>query len=100
MIITPLLQLADITLSSPLYFSVGAPVNIKIDGIAMPVNAQALDGDIVKRIAYEMMSPQQITEFETYLELNFSFRAEGIGNFRVNVLDRKSTRLNSSQLGN
>jgi twitching motility protein PilU len=89
MIITPLLQLADSKQASDLFFSVGAPVNIKIDGIAMPVNAQALDGDIVKRIAYEMMSPQQITEFETYLELNFSFRAEGIGNFRVNVFRQR-----------
>jgi len=89
MIITPLLQLAASKQASDLFFSVGAPVNIKIDGIAMPVNAQALDADVVKRIAYEMMSPEQITEFESYLELNFSFRAEGIGNFRVNVFRQR-----------
>lgn len=89
MIITPLLQLAASKQASDLFFSVGAPVNIKIDGIAMPVNAQALDADVVKRLAYEMMSPEQITEFESYLELNFSFRAEGIGNFRVNVFRQR-----------
>jgi twitching motility protein PilU len=89
MIITPLLQLAASKQASDLFFSVGAPVNIKIDGIAMPVNAQALDADVVKRIAYEMMSAEQITEFESYLELNFSFRAEGIGNFRVNVFRQR-----------
>ena len=89
MIITPLLQLAASKQASDLFFSVGAPVNIKIDGITMPVNAQALDADVVKRIAYEMMSPEQITEFESYLELNFSFRAEGIGNFRVNVFRQR-----------
>ena len=89
MIITPLLQLAASKQASDLFFSVGAPVNIKIDGIAMPVNAQALDADVVKRIAYEMMSPEQITEFESYLELNFSFRAEGIGNFRLNVFRQR-----------
>ena len=89
MIITPLLQLAASKQASDLFFSVGAPVNIKIDGIAMPVNAQALDADVVKRIAYEMMSPQQIAEFESYLEMNFSFRDEGIGNFRVNVFRQR-----------
>src|SRR5665647_289173 len=77
MIVTPLLQLAANKQASDLFFSVGAPVNIKIDGIVMPVNAQALDAEVIKRIAYEMMSPQQIADFETYMEMNFSFRAEG-----------------------
>jgi twitching motility protein PilU len=89
MIVTPLLQLAANKQASDLFFSVGAPVNIKIDGIAMPVNAQALDADVIKRIAYEMMSPPQIADFETYLEMNFSFRVEGVGNFRVNVFRQR-----------
>ncbi|MEO6975762.1 MAG: PilT/PilU family type 4a pilus ATPase [Gallionella sp.] len=89
MIVTPLLQLAANKQASDLFFSVGAPVNIKIDGIAMPVNAQALDADVVKRIAYEMMSPQQITDFEAYMEMNFSFRAKDIGAFRVNVFRQR-----------
>jgi len=89
MIITPLLQLAASKQASDLFFSVGAPVNIKIDGVSMPVNAQALERDVVKRIAYEMMSPKQIANFETDLEMNFSFRAEGIGNFRVNIFRQR-----------
>jgi twitching motility protein PilU len=89
MIVTPLLQLAASKQASDLFFSVGAPVNIKIDGISMQVNAQILDADVVKRIAYEMMSPKQIAAFETHLEMNFSFRAEGIGNFRVNVFRQR-----------
>ena len=35
MIVTPLLQLAANKQASDLFFSVGAPVNIKIDGIAI-----------------------------------------------------------------
>jgi twitching motility protein PilU len=89
MIVTPLLQLAANKQASDLFFSVGAPVNIKIDGISMPVNAQALDAAVVKRIAYEMMSPQQIADFESYMEMNFSFRAEGVGAFRVNVFRQR-----------
>ena len=89
MIVTPLLQLAADKQASDLFFSVGAPVNIKIDGIAMPVNAQILDAAVIKRIAYELMSPKQIAEFETKMEMNFSFRADGIGNFRVNIFRQR-----------
>jgi len=89
MIITPLLQLAASKNASDLFFSVGAPVNIKIDGVAMPVNAQVLEAEVIKRIAYEMMTPKQIAEFESSLEMNFSFRADGIGNFRVNVFRQR-----------
>ena len=89
MIITPLLQLAATKQASDLFFSVGAPVHIKIDGIIMPVNAQLLEADVIKRIAYEMMSPQQIADFESYMEMNFSFRAQGVGNFRVNVFRQR-----------
>ena len=74
MIITPLLQLAAEKQASDLFFSVGAPINIKINGVVMPVNAQKLDAETIKRIAYEMMTQQQITDFELHMEMNFSFR--------------------------
>ncbi len=89
MIITPLLQLAADKLASDLFFSVGAPINIKIDGVAMPVNAQLLDAATVKRIAYEIMTPEQTASFEEHMEMNFSFRSNGIGNFRVNIFRQR-----------
>jgi twitching motility protein PilU len=89
MIITPLLQLAADKHASDLFFSADAPINIKIDGIAMPINAQILDAVTIKRIAYEMMTEQQITEFELHMEMNFSFRVPSIGNFRINVFRQR-----------
>ncbi|MBI3902055.1 MAG: PilT/PilU family type 4a pilus ATPase [Nitrosomonadales bacterium] len=89
MIITPLLQLAADKLASDLFLSVGAPINIKIEGVVMPVNAQQLDALSIKRIAYEMMTPDQTASFEQCLEMNFSLRAEGIGNFRVNIFRQR-----------
>ena len=91
MIITPLLQLAAERQASDLFLSVGAPISIKIDGVTMPVNAQKLDGDATKRIAYEMMTPAQITEFEAHMEMNFSFRVPEVGNFRVNVFRQRGS---------
>ncbi len=91
MIIRPLLQLAVEKQASDLFFSVGAPINIKIDGISMPVNQQRLDEETVKRIAYEIMTPQQIASFEQDMEMNFSFRVPDVGNFRINVFRQRGT---------
>lgn len=89
MIVTPLLKLAADKQASDLFFSVGAPVNVKIDGVSMPVNSQILSAEIVKRIAYELMSSRQIVEFEANMEMNFSYRVEGLGSFRVNIFRQR-----------
>ncbi|MBI1175103.1 MAG: PilT/PilU family type 4a pilus ATPase [Sideroxydans sp.] len=89
MIISPLLKLAADKQASDLFFSVGAPINIKIEGVSMPVNAQNLDSDTIKRIAYEMMTPEQTALFEQHMEMNFSFRQNGTGNFRVNIFRQR-----------
>lgn len=89
MIITPLLKLAVERQASDLLFSVGAPINIKIDGVAKPVNEQLLDAESAQRIAYEMMTPDQIAQFEREMEMNFSFRVPEVGSFRVNVFRQR-----------
>lgn len=91
MIVTPLLQLAADKLASDLFFSVDAPINIKINGVVMPVNQQKLTADQVKQIAYEMMKPAQIADFEMHMEMNFSYRIPEIGNFRVNVFRQRGS---------
>ena len=89
MIITPLLKLAADKKASDLFFSVGAPINIKIEGVAMPINAQNLNAETIRRIAYEVMTPEQIALFEQEMEMNFSYRVDGIGNFRVNIFRQR-----------
>lgn len=89
MLVTPLLKLAVDRQASDLFFTVGAPVNIKIDGISLPVNSQNMDRELVKRIAYEMMTSRQIVDFEANMEMNFSYRVEGLGNYRVNIFRQR-----------
>jgi twitching motility protein PilU len=89
MIITPLLKLAAEKNASDLFFSVGAPINIKIEGVVMPVNAQSLNGETVQRIAYEIMTPEQTALFEQNMEMNFSYRVEDVGNFRINIFRQR-----------
>lgn len=89
MLVTPLLKLAVDRQASDLFFTVGAPVNIKIEGISLPVNSQNMDRELVKRIAYEMMTSRQIVDFEANMEMNFSYRVDGLGNYRVNIFRQR-----------
>ena len=70
---------------SDLFFSVGAPVNLKIEGITHPLKMPALRPEQVKQLAYSVMNERQISEFEAKMEMNLSISAENLGRFRVNV---------------
>jgi len=71
--------------ASDLFFSTGAPPNIKIEGKSMPVGNASLPPGAIKDIAYGIMSEDEIEEFEREKELNFAYQADGIGRFRANV---------------
>lgn len=71
--------------ASDLFFSVGAPVNVKIEGITHPLKMPALLPGEVKQLAYTVMTDKQIAEFEARMEMNMSISASGVGRFRVNV---------------
>ena len=91
MIITPFLQMAADKQASDLFFSAGSPINIKINGVFMPVNAENLDSETIERIAYEIMTPEQIATFESSMEMNFSYRVKDAGNYRVNIFRQRGS---------
>ena len=77
--------------ASDLFFSAGAPIQIKIEGEIVPVNSQVLDAEVVKRIAYTLMSEEQAQTFESTLEMNFGLSVVDIGRFRVNVFRQRGS---------
>ena len=85
MFVDPLFKLMSEKQASDMFFTVGAPIQIKINGVVMPVNPQVLDGPTCKKICYELMSEQQIKEFEEKLEMNFAVGRAELGSFRVNI---------------
>ncbi len=88
--ITPILKFMIEKGGSDLFFSTGTPININIEGKAMPVNNQRMVPGTVKEIAYALMKPEQIKEFEETLEMNFAMGISGVGRFRVNVFKQRS----------
>ncbi len=77
--------------ASDLFFTAGAPAYIKIEGEIRPVNQQVLDHNVVKAIAYGLMTAEQIKTFEATLEMNFGLSAPNIGRFRVNVFRQRGS---------
>jgi twitching motility protein PilU len=87
--IKPVLKFMEEKGGSDLFFSTGAPINIEIEGKVLPVNSQLMLPGMIKEIAYSLMSPEQIKEFEETLEMNFALSFTGIGRFRVNVFKQR-----------
>jgi twitching motility protein PilU len=91
MFVTPLFKLMAEKQASDLFFTAGAPIQIKVNGIVMPVNDQVLDPEQVKTICYELMTDAQIKEFETRHEMNFARAQADTGNFRVNIFQQRNS---------
>lgn len=77
--------------ASDLFFSAGSPLSIKIEGEILPVNAQPLDADTIKKIAYALMTGEQIQRFEATLEMNFALTVPQAGRFRVNIFRQRNS---------
>jgi len=75
--------------ASDIFLSVGAPINIKINGIAVPVNQAIMTADTVRQLLYEVLNERQIREFEDEMELNTAISMEGVGSFRISAFRQK-----------
>jgi len=84
-----LFQLMAEKKASDLFVSVGAPINIKINGTAIPVNQQMMDSSTIITLLYEVLNDKQKKEYEETLELNTAYPMEGIGSFRISAFRQK-----------
>lgn len=86
-----LFQLMAEKKASDLYVSVGSPIHIKVNGVAMPVNQQVVDAGIVMGLLREILTPAQLDEFQQTFEMNTGYPLPGVGNFRISVMRQKGT---------
>ncbi len=81
----PYLKLMSEQQASDMYFTTGAPVSIRIEGSMRPVGKSMLNPGMTKKLAYDLLTPTQITEFEKNLELNLGVSYTELGRFRINI---------------
>src|SRR5215212_4404659 len=86
-----LFQLMAEKKASDIFLSVGAPINIKINGNAVPVNQTVMTADAVKNLLYEVLNEKQIKEYEEEYEMNTAYALEGVGAFRISAFRQKGT---------
>ncbi len=87
--IAPYLALMVKKNASDVFFTVGAPVSMSIDGVIHPVGHDVIDSQTNRAIVYSILSDDQIKEFEGNFELNMAITFSGIGRFRANVYRQK-----------
>ena len=77
--------------ASDIFLSVGAPINIKINGVAMPVNQTVMTAETVQQLLCEVLNERQITEYDDEMELNTSYTLPGVGTFRISAFRQKGS---------
>ena len=87
--VKPLFKLMVEKKASDLFFAPFSPAKIKIEGKIMPVNKLEMTPKMVKQAAFELMTEEQMDEFNRELEIDFALSEEGLGRFRINVFNQR-----------
>jgi len=77
--------------ASDIYLSAHSPVQIRINGVCVPINAQVLPPAAPLALLSEVVPPARIQELEANGELNMAVAIEGAGNFRISAMRQRGT---------
>ena len=89
---TELLRRALEVNASDIHISAGAPPKYRIDGKLKALTSyEVMKPDVTKRILQEIMSKEQIEEFEKTGDLDFAIGVKDVGRFRVNVYKQRNS---------
>lgn len=83
--IIPFLKLMVEKGASDLFFSVGAPPNMKIEGVTAPIGKAPIKSEQMVAIAKSITNDEQQKVFESTMELNMAISVDGIGRYRINL---------------
>ena len=77
--------------ASDLFFAPFSPAKIKIEGKIIPVNSLEMTPKMVRQAALELMTEEQMEQFNKDLEIDFALSEPGLGRFRVNVFHQRGS---------
>lgn len=76
--------------ASDIYFITGAPPNMKQNGKTLAIAKNPFKPGQIKKLAYSLLTEEQIQDFEKQQELNLSFALINVGRFRANIFIQRS----------
>ncbi|HEX5806362.1 MAG TPA: PilT/PilU family type 4a pilus ATPase [Macromonas sp.] len=77
--------------ASDVYIAANSPIQIKINGLTQPISAQPLPADGPLQLLSEIVTPDQLQEFQSTGELNIAVPMPGVGRFRVSAMKQRGT---------
>jgi twitching motility protein PilU len=77
--------------ATDLFLSVGAPITIKIQGNAIPVNPSILDNTTIRSLLAEVLKPEQFAELENEKELQTRYVVPDVGVYRLSCFFQRGT---------
>ena len=89
--IDDLLRVANERGASDLHLAVGLPPMLRIDGSLSGTDFMPLAPTDTQRLIYDILSTDQVAQFEQTRELDFSYGVKGIGRYRVNVYRQRGS---------
>jgi twitching motility protein PilT len=84
-----LLEMMVARQASDLHVTAGSPPRIRVDGSLVPLSLPPYNESEAKEVCYEVLTPDQIRQFEEAQELDLSFSLGGISRFRANLYRQK-----------
>jgi len=77
--------------ASDLFVSVGSPINLKINGISVPINQQIMTPDTVLSLLGEVLTAAQIDDLKKSYELNIGLPVADVGSFRLSAFKQRGS---------
>ncbi|RKX71211.1 type IV pili twitching motility protein PilT [candidate division WOR-3 bacterium] len=77
--------------ASDLHLKAGSPPVYRIDGRLVVEQGESLTPEVLKNMAFQIMTPEQQNNFMKYKEQDFAISIRGIGRFRVNVFMQRGS---------
>lgn len=84
--LNPYLKLMVTKQASDLFFTTGACVQLKIDGVMRPIGDSRLEPGATAAVVDQLLSAEELELLRCELEMNLAHEVDGIGRFRVNIL--------------
>lgn len=77
--------------ASDMFLAVNSPVQLKINGVLVPINQQKMDQAYIMALLNEVVPPARMQEFERNNELNIGIPVTGVGSFRLSAFRQRGS---------
>src|SRR5262245_6483722 len=80
-----ILKMARTRKATDVHIVSAAPVLLRIEGELLPATKEPLTATMARELSYSLLTPQQITNFEQALDLDFMASDAERNRYRVNI---------------